>query len=38
MPLFIQVLFHRISFEGIISTRVCKHGFDEQHDTGINWG
>ena len=25
---------HRISFEGIVS----KHDFDEQHDTGVNWG
>ena len=25
-------------FEGIISTRMYKHGFDEQHDAGIKWG
>ena len=36
MPLFIPVLFNRISFEGIVSTRVYEHGFDERHDTGIN--
>ena len=38
IPLFIPVLFHRISFEGIISTRLYEHGFDEQHDAGIKWG
>ena len=35
IPLFIPVLFHRLSFEGIISTRVNEHGYDEQHDAGI---
>ena len=35
---FIPILFHRIPFEGIVSTRVYMHGFDEQHDTDINWG
>ena len=34
IPLFIPVLFHRISFEGIIRTRVYEHGFDD----GIKWG
>ena len=38
MPLFIPVLFHRISFEAIISTRVYEHGFDKQHDASINCG
>ena len=29
------VLLHRISFEGIISTRVYDHGYDEQHNDDI---
>ena len=32
IPLFIPVLFHRISIEVIISTRAY-----EQHDAVINW-
>ena len=35
-PVF-PVLFNRISFKGIISTRVYEHGFDEQRDAGIHW-
>ena len=33
--MFIPVLFHKISFEGITSTRVYKHCFDKQLDAGI---
>ena len=36
--MYSPVLFHRISFEGIIRTRVVEHSFDEQHGAGINWG
>ena len=35
--LFIPFLFHRISLDGTISTRVYEYGFDEQHDACINW-
>ena len=33
-PSFISQNFVR----GSISARVYEHGFDEQHDAGINWG
>ena len=32
--MFITVLFHRISFEGTVSTQVYEHGFDEQGSIG----